>query len=57
MSENREAALGDIEPEYQSERHDDRGVETATGEPNTCELDEDRDAASTLADKTVELFG
>jgi hypothetical protein len=55
VSENREAEAGEIEPGSQSERHDDRPVETTTGEPNTFEPD--ADVASTLTDKTVEFFG
>jgi hypothetical protein len=57
MSESREAAAGQIEPESQPERPDYRGIETTTGEPNTFEPEEDPVAASTLADKTLELFG
>jgi hypothetical protein len=46
MSEDREAALQQTEPEQKSEDEDDRGIETTSGEPNTFEPEEDPDAAA-----------
>ncbi len=56
MMESRKPAAGEIEPESQSDRQDDRGIDTTSGEPNPFKPD-DPDAATKLVDKTVELFG
>lgn len=46
MSENRDAAIDQAQPEHQSEDGGDQGIEITSGEPNTFEPEEDPEAAA-----------